>query len=300
MEFEQAAELNRYVDATIPLTWAVRWRSLKPLLPMLLCSSALLVEQVAFRLWLNDRNLLSELPLLLVCSLVPLVLTIAAFEALARVAHRSKRTIKLEPKWVVVTPAKYSRIPWKQIYAWQLEPIPKATGFLKLTLSYSLGKGTKGPREWSLVLRQADQGREFLSELEHLRQREVSSNQVDRLLTPRPTKAASGGARSMLAAALGLYCLVHGLPLLGANLLPSDRHADKSRSSSRFTAKESAKLRRFVGLTFSSPKQFRHFMLVVGGGLTTLGAGLYFWGLSTPKRLNPHREVNQPAPTRLP
>ncbi|MGH7967692.1 MAG: hypothetical protein ACREIC_03080, partial [Limisphaerales bacterium] len=133
MQFEQAAELNRYVDPTIPLTWAVRWRSLKTILPMLLCCSALLVEQVAFRLWLNDRSLTSELPLLVFCSLLPIVLIIAAFEVLTRVAQRSKRTIKLEAKRVSISPAKYNRIPWKQVTAWQLEPIPEAAGLLKLT-----------------------------------------------------------------------------------------------------------------------------------------------------------------------
>jgi hypothetical protein len=143
MQFEQPAGLNKYIDPTIPLTWAVRWRSLKAILPMLLCCSALLVEQVAFRLWLNDRSLLSELPLLVVCSLLPIVLIIAAFEALTRVTHRSKRTIRLEPKRVLISPAKYNRIPWKQITAWQLEPIPEAAGLSKLMLSYSLAKGGK-------------------------------------------------------------------------------------------------------------------------------------------------------------
>ncbi len=192
MQFEQPAALNRYVDPTIPLTWAVRWQSLKPILPMLLCCSALLVEQVAFRLWPNDRSLFSELPLLVVCSLLPIVLIIAAFEALTRVTHRSRRTIKLEPKRVSISPAKYNRFPWKQISAWRLEPIPETAGFSKLTLLYSLGKGTKRLRQ--------------------------------------------------------------------------------------------AKLKRVVAKAFSSPEQFHRFLLVVGGGLTTLGAGMYFWGLSTSKR----------------
>jgi hypothetical protein len=284
MQFEQPAELNRYVDATIPLTWPVRWRALKAIFPMLLCCSALLVEQAAFRLWLNERSLLSQLPLLVVCSLLPIFLVVAAFEARIRVTHRTKRTIRLEQKRVSISPAKYNRIPWKQIGAWQLEPIPEAPGFSKLTLAYSLGKGSKRQREWRMVLGQADQEPEFLSELEHLRQRGVNSTRVVRLSRPAPPKVTSGRVRSMLAVALGFYCLLHGLPLLGAGLLPSDRHADESRSSSQFTAKERAKLGRFVGQTFSSAQQFRRFFLVVGGGLTALGAGFYFWGLSSPKR----------------
>jgi len=284
MQFDQPAELNRYVDPTIPLTWAVRWRSLKASLPILLCCSALLVEQVAFRLWLNDRSLFSELPLLLVCSLFPVVAIMAAFEALTRFTHRSKRTMKLEPKRVSISPAKYNRIPWKQIRAWQLEPIPEATGLSKLTILYSLVKGTKRPREWFMVLRQADQEHQFISELEQLRRRGANSSQVARLSAPARPKTNSRRVRSMLAVALGLYCILHGLPLLGVGLLPTNRPPDEPQSNSRFTAKEKAKLKRVVSQTFSSPEQFRRSLLAVGGGLTALGAGLYFWGLSTPNR----------------
>lgn len=73
---------------------------------------------------------------------------------------------------------------------------------------------------------------------------------------------------------------LHGFPLIGAGLLPAARHSDASESESQFTAKETAKLRRTVVHWFSSPQQFREFLLLVGGGLTTLGGGLYFWGLS--------------------
>lgn len=283
MQFEQPAELNRYVDPTIPLTWTFRWRSLKAVLPMMLCCSALLVEQVAFRLWLNDRSLISELPLLAVCSLLPIVLIGVAFEVLTRVAHRSKRTIKLEAKRVSISPAKFNRIPWKLITGWQLEPIPEAAGLVKLTLSYSLAKGGKRPREWFMVFRQTDQEQQFTSELEHLRQRGVNSTQVVRLSAPARPEANTRRARSMLAVALGLYCILHGLPLLGAGLLPANRPPEEPQSNSRYTDKEKAKLKRVVLHTFSSPEQFRRTLLAVGGALTTLGAGLYFWGLSCPK-----------------
>lgn len=287
MQLEQLAELNRYVDRTIPLTWEVRWRTLKPVLPILVFTSALLVEQAALRLWLNDRSVLSGLPLLAVCLLSPIVLVMGVAEVATRVTHRSKRTIQLEPERVSISPAKYNRIPWKQLKACQLEPIPGAAGLSKLTLSYSLGKGTKRAREWSMVLRQADQEHQFISELEHLRQRGVSSGQLVRLPAPTEIQRKSVRVRGMVAAALGLYFILHGLPLLGVGLLPPDRSPDESRSHSRFTAKETAKLRRVVRQAFSSPEQVHRFLLVVGGGLTALGAGLYFWGLSTPKRDEP-------------
>src|SRR6266404_3598506 len=119
MQFEQPAGLNRYVDPSIPLTWAVRWRLAKPTLPILIFCSVLVVEQAAFRLWLNDRSLASELPLLFACALFPIVFIPFVAEAQVRLAHRTKRKITLEAKRVSISPAKYNRIAWKQITAWR-------------------------------------------------------------------------------------------------------------------------------------------------------------------------------------
>ena len=80
-----------------------------------------------------------------------------------------------------------------------------------------------------------------------------------------------------------LACCSVSLPLLGVGLLPPDQCSHETRSS-RFTSKEAAKLKPFVLQTFASAEEFRRVMLAAGGGLTIMGAGLYFWGLSTPKR----------------
>jgi hypothetical protein len=274
-QFEQTAELNRHVDATIPLTWAVRWKAIQPVLPMLACCSVLLVEQVVFRLWLNDRIFVEELPLLVACLMLPGALATLASEVQVRISHRSKRRIRLEPKRISITPAKCNRIPWKQVAAWRLEPLPHARGFSKLTLEYSLAKGGKRPREWSMVLRQADQEQALLSELECFRQKGSNTSPVVRLNETAPPRASNRRLRSMGAAALGVYLLLHGLPLLGVGLLPPDRNSHETHSS-RFTSKETAKLKRFVLQTFTSVEEFRRVMLAAGGGLTIMGAGLYF------------------------
>ena len=282
-QFEQPAELNRHVDATIPLTWSVRWKAIRPVLPMLACCSVLLVEQVAFRLWLNDRNFVAELPMLVACLMLPVALVTLASEVQVRISHRSKRRIRLEPKRIVINPAKYNCIPWKQVAAWRLEPLSHSPGLSKLTVEYSLAKGGKRPREWSMVLRQADQEHALLSELEYFRQKGSNTSPVVRLDEPALPRASNRRPRSMVAAALGLYLLLHGLPLLGVGLLPPDRSSDETRSS-RFSSRETAKLKRFVLHNFASAEEFRRDMLAAGGGLTIMGAGLYFWGLSTPKR----------------
>ena len=56
MQFEQPAGLNRYVDPSIPLTWAVRWRLAKPTLPMLVFCSVIVVEQAACPHSPGDRD----------------------------------------------------------------------------------------------------------------------------------------------------------------------------------------------------------------------------------------------------
>jgi len=134
MQFEQAAELNRHVDATIPLSWEVRWKAIRSVLPMLACCSVLLVEQVAVRLWLNDRNFVAELPLLVACLMLPGALVTLASEVQVRISHRNKRRIRLEPKRICITSAKCNRIPWKQVAELRLEPLRHAPGLSKLTI----------------------------------------------------------------------------------------------------------------------------------------------------------------------
>jgi hypothetical protein len=79
---------------------------------------------------------------------------------------------------------------------------------------------------------------------------------------------------------------MHGLPLLVGCLFPSSGEAEQSRSGSRLTVREKAKLGQFVVQHFSSLEEFRKFMIVTAGSLTVLGAGFYFWGLSAIKKDN--------------
>jgi hypothetical protein len=296
MQFEQAAELNRYVDPSIPLTWAVRWQALKPSLPLLICGSLFLLEQVALRLWLNDRSLRSELPLLAACALIPIALIMVAFEAQVRITHRSKRRLKLEANHVSISPAKYSRVAFKRIRSWRFEPLD-APEFSKLTLEYCLDQKRKLLREWSMVL-QPEQERAFLSEMEQLRQTSSTDAEVARLIQPLVRKKVKRRLRSSAALALGFYCLMHGLPLLGGSLFASSAESESSGRESQFSAREKARLREFVTRHFASPGEFRKFMIVASGTLTMLGAGFYFWGLSAIKKENALAAAELDTPNR--
>ena len=115
MNFEQPAELNKCVDTTIPLTWAVRWHMLKPALPLLLSCSIVLLEMVLFRLWLWDESLISNVPRLLLAVSFPTVLTLAVLEIDTRLEHHRKRKLELRSKGISVSPAKYDLIPWQHV-----------------------------------------------------------------------------------------------------------------------------------------------------------------------------------------
>lgn len=284
MQIEQPAELNRYVDSSIPLTWAIRWEALKVVLPLLMCCSVILIEGVIFRLWLNDQSLISELPRLCIGGLAPIAVVMVALEVQVRVSHRAKRTIKLEPKRVSVSPAKYNRVAWNQIVSWRLQPLAQAPGLSKLTMGYSLGKKSLLERQWSMVLRQPDQEQVLLSELDYYRQ--VGSNVAPLIRLPEPClpKTSRRRVRGMVAVALSFWCFVHGLPMLGVGSFPPDGHRAESQSASKFTPKETAKLQRSASRYFSSFHQFRTFLLVAGGGTTALGVGLYLWALCSPKK----------------
>src|SRR5881628_1435277 len=148
----QARQFNKYVDSTIPLTWAVRWQIVRPLLPLLICVSIQMVELLAFRVWLNDRSFLGSLPMLLAAALTPLLMVWIGAELQIRARHYSKRTLKLDHKAVAINPAKLSRIAWKFISGWWVEAIPDEPQFAKLTLEYAPDKKQRVLREWSMVL----------------------------------------------------------------------------------------------------------------------------------------------------
>ncbi len=283
MVIEQPAVLNKHVDPSIPLNWDVRWRALKPVSPLLLISTVLLAENVAFKLWLRDENLGAHWPLLLAALLVPIVMIVILFEVQTRWTHRSRRTLKLAPKYVGIAPAKHARVIWDRIRRWRFEPLPGETELCKLTVEYTLDPKGKMPREWAMVLRRADQEQTLLSELEHYRQLGSQQATVVHLAEPSARDSTRLNFRAMTAVALGFYLLVHGVPFLGVGISGPNRAHDAASQESSIDAPGKVKLGRFVASHFSSIAEYRAFLLATGGGLTVIGLGCYFWGLRSMK-----------------
>jgi hypothetical protein len=283
MKFEQPASLNRYVDPTIPINWALRWRVLKPVLPLLVCCSVLFIEQLALRMWLQGRSLISELPLLLLCAISPIPMVMAAVEVQLRVAQRTKRTLTLESKGISLSPAKCNRVAWNRVRAWRLEPLADNLGMSKLTVEYSLDKKGERRREWLMVLQRPEQETGLLAELRFFGQVVANADPGIQRTDRGKLVMSRRFMRGMIAISLAFWCFVHGLPLLGVGLLHSKTRPDTPRANSKFTDEEIAKLRQTVVRYFNSGDQFRRFILITGGGLTALGVGLYFLGIYSMK-----------------
>lgn len=284
MKFDQPADLNKYVDSTIPLTWAVRWWMLKPALPLLLSCGIILMEMLLFRLWLADESLISKIPLLLLAGSFPTVLTLAVTEIETRLVHHRKRMVELRPKGISISPAGNEFIPWQNVQTWRVEPLADSTTFLKWTIEYSRDKKGELRREWAIILRRSDHEPALLSELEYFRQLGANAAPIVRLPEPRPVAVTRTPIRPMIALGIAFWLFVHGIPLLAAGLLPERRNPDEGRRESRFSESEIAKLGRTAMRFFDSSAQLRRFALITGAGMTALGVGVQVWGLASRKK----------------
>ena len=129
MTIEQKAELNRFVDRSIPLTWKWRWRQIKTTLPIWLFILAWLVEVWLFRAWLsNDWHW--DSPLVVFGGWLAIILfVLGVAESQVRIEHRSKRLIKFQEKKIILKPCKSDSLPWKKPAKFQLEPIPEMSRY---------------------------------------------------------------------------------------------------------------------------------------------------------------------------
>jgi hypothetical protein len=215
-----------------------------------------------------------------------------------RFLHGSKRTLKFDPKCVSISPAKYNRISWKQIASWRLAPLPNASGLSVLRMEYSLSKRSKVHQEWSMVL-DREQEPALLSELNHLRQLGSNRAELIHLKEPFAAKHPPRKLRCFVASAFAFWLLVHGLPLLGVGLesFSKNHHRDLD-SAERFSPKESAKLQQTLALHFRSFAQFRAFLLISGGAMTGMAAGLYVWSFRALRKSRHPEEKGEPEPTK--
>ena len=264
MRIEQPAALNKHVDESIPLTWAIRLKMFRLVCPLLLLCSVQMMEIVLIRLWLSGRNFSDHVWALLAAGVFPFALVFIAAELTLRLHHRTKRTLELEKDAIKITPSKISRVPSERVYAWWLEPVPMKTELRKFTVDYSPDKKGDSHRFWSMVLTQPDQTQALRLELDRLRAAGRREAPLIELSEPRPRMQLSRG-RALWVFAAAMYLLLHGMPLLLAGL-----------SSTR--------------------SRLRGVFLVAGAALTAVGAVLWICAFRLVRRHGMSRQLPPLAP----
>jgi len=275
MTIEQKSELNRFVDQSIPLTWAYRWQQLNILLPLWMFISVGLLEMGFLKAWLADKFSFVFFLTFFGESLLLLLFFFGMMEVQNRIGQRSKRVIQINDDKIIVRPAKNQFIRWKNISKFQLEPIPEAPGLMILKL---FGLASKRPSRtiWSMVLENPAQVQELIGCLQKRKAEVPTDYQIEVLEKPVPLEHP---ARFSFLGSLiywgGALLLLHGVPMLFAML---DRSHHDSDGNSKLSPEESTKLGHFIWKHFSSKEEVRHFFLTLSIVLIVAGVFLLILG----------------------
>ena len=228
---------------------------------------------VAVKAWMEGETFANVAPRLLLVIVGMVAFLGVILEVTTRMGQRAKRVLQFDEKHVTFSHnTKLWRIPWAQVMAFQVEPIPSQADFKKIHCVGLAARRAKTPRKWSLVLDRTVQLPALISEL-RVRHQVRPSFAVEEFSEALP---AAGPRRSprIWPVVLGYMFLVHGLPLLAVGLggersgQPSEPRRELSESAQRFIIKH-----------FASPHELRRCFLITGGVLTGLGLGLGCWGI---------------------
>jgi hypothetical protein len=278
MTFEQPASLNRFVGESLSLTWRSRWKLIRIYLPLLVFSTICLVEIVSFKLWIRDALDLSRLWPALLMPVLLLVFIFILNEIRLRGSQGANRLLNILEKGISFRTAGRPVIRWSKVIAFWFEDIPGEPQFSKVTVEYFGDRKTKLPRRSSLVLEKQTQCPALLSELKLLQQQHNLNFRIelDQPLSPRkPPRNLVLGLSLSLA---GVLFLMPGMPLLLVPLMHRSGESQHSESTDDWSPKQKEKLNRFLITHFSSKTELEHFMLELGGILTTIGVVLMIWG----------------------
>ena len=287
MTIEQPPELNRFVDPSIPLTWAYRWRQFQLMLPIWGFIWLCLIETGVTKAWFADRLTWDFISILLGCCLFMVVMVFGLVEIQIRIRQRSKRILQIKEQKIVIKPAKQPFIRWQQVSKFQFEPVAEMPGLTILTIFGFRLKKAAAPRAlWSVVLDNSTQVKELLGCLQLNKATTSASYEIETLANPLPIGPVV--PLPMLGMSLyfgGLYLLLHGGPLLVLVLFGG--HSGHNSSHSDMSAAKKAWLGNLLTRHFSSVAQFDHFVFWLGLGLTCLGIIFLVWG-SYLIRFRPH------------
>ncbi len=278
MTVEQKPELNRFVDTSIPITWAWRRRQFKFVLPIWCFIWVCYLEMGIIAAWLNDKLAWDFISKLIggLLAFTGIMWTLA--EILVRLRQRSKRILKIEDKRIVVSPAKNGFVPWKKVCRFQFEPISELPNSRKLTIFLcDFKKRAQAERQfWMIVLEQSSQATELACCLESKRTETGSNFEIVSLKeTAKPIQGRPFPFAGMSFTMAGMYFLLHGIPLLGVALEKNHGHSDGNRKLGAYAA---AVIKHCVQQYFSNIQELHNFTLRLSIGLIVAGLFFYFLG----------------------
>jgi hypothetical protein len=268
-KIEQPAELNRFVDRSIPLTWAYRWEQLRIVLPILIFCVVLLGGQGLLVIWSEDAW--ERLPVVAIAMVGLIPFFMIMIEFLIRIRHWSKRILVLREKKIVFGD-KRAWHQWNVVRAFRLEPIANQRELRKLSIEYQYPKA-KSAREWSLVIDRPESAKTVLEELNRLKSAAVGNFEIEVLTEARPFHTP--GVKSPIMWFFGLAFLLFtlGMPLTFVGLTLGMKTERGSNSSSRISEKGAEKMARFLYKHFDSLEEMRRFFLLSGSALLLAAVG---------------------------
>jgi hypothetical protein len=266
------------------------WTKLQRLLPLSVFSLACGLETAAIVAWTNDDKFGGFLRrLMVIVGMVAYSICGMAFTSL-RFRKGTRRRIEIDPAGIRTSSAKFGLLPWERVTSLRLEQMGGADDVALLRIEYMPKPSSSGwlkpiglpvPDRAGATRRK---GSSLRFAVAHPRQSELVREELDRLrrsgiqapaLTTFKTPPSRVGW--MWASVLGLYLILHGLPLLTFGMENRlEKPADPSAShSTRKEAKIAAKLVPILATHFRSIKELKRFCANVGAVLTAAGAALY-------------------------
>ena len=203
MTIEQKPELNRFVDYSIPLTWAKRWRGFKTTLPIWVFIFLCITEMAVLGAWFADR--LSWDVIAPVAGSLPVffVMFWGMIELQVWFYARSKRILRVGDKRIVVSPAKQQYIRLKSVTKFQFEPIAENPALTKLSVFVYFSKRIPAVRRFSMIVADPAQVQELVQTLEVRRQATGADFKIIVLDKPDPPPAKTSLCFMSLS---GFFC----------------------------------------------------------------------------------------------